>query len=185
MNRTVSSILLFIALIAATILLDYLFHLFNLAYIGRYLGLAGTLLIMLSFQYSLKKWKIIQSGNAKRLLGYHEVLGWIGALFIMVHGGIHFNAIIPWVAAIAMIIVVASGLTGKYLLQEAKNGLSAKRDELKLQGKGPLEIEREIEMLALMVNTMKKWRKLHMPLTMLFFATALIHIIVTLLFWRW
>ncbi len=112
-------------------------------------------------------------------------MGWIGALFILVHGGIHFNAIIPWLALFAMLFVVASGLTGKYLLKQAKERLKDKEADLKAQGKSIEEIEKELLYSSLLVDTMQKWRKVHMPLTMIFIAFALIHIIITLLMWRW
>ncbi len=62
---------------------------------------------------------------------------------ILVHGGIHFNAVIPWLALFAMVIVVASGLTGKYLLKEAKESLKDKQIELKSRNLSPNEIEKE------------------------------------------
>ncbi len=104
---------------------------------------------------------------------------------ILVHGGIHFNAIIPWLALFAMIVVVASGLIGKYLLKEAKESLKEKQIELKSKNLSPDEIEKELFYNSLLVDTMQNWRKIHMPLTMIFAALALLHIIITLLLWRW
>jgi len=104
---------------------------------------------------------------------------------ILVHGGIHFNAIIPWLALFAMLVVVASGLTGKYLLKDAKESLKNKQIELKATHLSEDEIERQLLYHSLLVEKMQKWRKVHMPLTMIFTAFALLHIILTLLFWRW
>ena len=47
----------------ATLVGDYLLHRFNLVWIGRYLGIPGTLLIIGSLIYSLRKRKMITSGN--------------------------------------------------------------------------------------------------------------------------
>ncbi|QQS36642.1 MAG: hypothetical protein IPM56_01415 [Ignavibacteriales bacterium] len=184
-TKIIPSALIFISLIISAILLDFLFHLAGLVWIGRYLGIAGTFVIIASFIYSLRKRKIIKSGSPKRLLQNHELQGWIGALLILVHGGVHFNAVIPWLALFAMVIVVASGLTGKYLLKQAKERLKDKEAELVKQNKTTDEIEKELLYSSLLVDTMQKWRKVHMPLTMIFIAFALIHIIVTLLMWRW
>lgn len=184
-SKIVPSIFLFFSLLLLTILIDYLLHLSGFVWVGKYLGIVGTLIIISSFIYSLRKRKLIQIGTPKRLLQNHELFGWSGALMILVHGGIHFNAIIPWLALFAMIVVVASGLTGKYLLKEAKESLKEKQIELKSKNLSPDEIEKELFYNSLLVDTMQNWRKIHMPLTMIFAALALLHIIITLLLWRW
>jgi|PlaIllAssembly_1097288.scaffolds.fasta_scaffold21593_2 hypothetical protein len=184
-SKIVPSIILFISLLVLTVLIDYLLHLSGFVWVGRYLGIVGTLIIISSFIYSLRKRKIIQISTPKQLLQNHELFGWSGALMILVHGGIHFNAIIPWLALFAMVIVVASGLTGKYLLKEAKESLKDKQIELKSINLSPNEIEKELFYSSLLVDTMQKWRKVHMPLTMIFAALALLHIIITLLLWSW
>lgn len=184
-SKIIPSAFVFLSLIISAILIDFLLHLAGLVWVGRYLGIVGTFVIITSFIYSLRKRKIIKSGSPKRLLQNHELQGWIGALFILVHGGIHFNAVIPWLALFAMVIVVASGLTGKYLLKQAKERLKDKEAELVKQNKSQEEIEKELLYSSLLVDTMQKWRKVHMPLTMIFIAFALIHIIITLLMWRW
>ena len=185
LTKIIPSFLIYISLFVAAILLDYVFHLLGWDWVGRYLGMVGTFLIIFSFLYSLRKRKLIQFGTPKRLLQNHELFGWSGALMILVHGGIHFNAIIPWLALFAMLIVVASGLTGKYLLKDAKESLKNKQIELKATHLSEDEIERELLYHSLLVDKMQKWRKIHMPLTMIFTAFALLHIILTLLFWRW
>jgi len=184
-SKIVPSIILFISLLVLTVLIDYLLHLSGFVWVGRYLGIVGTLIIISSFIYSLRKRKIIQISTPKQLLQNHELFGWSGALMILVHGGIHFNAIIPWLALFAMVIVVASGLTGKYLLKEAKESLKDKQIELKSRNLSTNEIEKELFYSSLLVDTMQKWRKVHMPLTMIFAALALLHIIITLLLWSW
>lgn len=184
-SKIIPSVFVFLLLILSAILIDFLLHLAGLVWVGRYLGIVGTIVIITSFIYSLRKRKIIKSGSPKRLLQNHELQGWVGALFIIVHGGIHFNAVIPWLALFAMVVVVASGLTGKYLLKQAKERLKDKEADLVKQNKSTEEIEKELLYSSLLVDTMQKWRKVHMPLTMIFIAFALIHIIITLLLWRW
>ncbi len=184
-TRIVPSLLLFLSLIAGTVLVDYALHVLRLAWIGRYCGVAGTALLLVSFLYSLRKRKLIGFGSPKTLLRSHETLGWVGALVILVHGGIHFNALIPWLALLAMLVVVASGLTGKLLLEEARGSLRAREKTLEQTGLAPAEVEKELLGHSLLVDSMKQWRKVHLPLTMVFLALALLHVTATLLFWRW
>jgi len=185
MNKILPSVMLFAGLIVVSILIDLLFHSIGIAWIGRYFGILGTTLIIISFIYSLRKRKLISSGQPKSLLTMHETLGWLGGVMIIVHGGIHFNAAIPWMALLAMVVVIASGLTGKFLLSEVKGDLKDRVAELKGRGFTPEEIERDVLFQSLLVGKMQKWRKVHMPLNAIFMALVLIHIIGTLLMWSW
>ncbi|MBK6840089.1 MAG: hypothetical protein IPG90_18905 [Bacteroidetes bacterium] len=90
--------------------IDYLLHRLNLVHIGRYLGTIGTIVILASFVYSLRKRKIIESGSPKQLLAVHEYLAWAGSVMLLVHAGIHFNAILPWLAILMLLIAVAADL---------------------------------------------------------------------------
>ena len=92
-------------LAVATLAGDYLLHQLNLVWVGRYLGIPGTVLIIISLIYSLRKHKIIMTGNTKSLLTFHEFTAWLGSLLVLIHAGIHFNAILPWLATVAMSVV--------------------------------------------------------------------------------
>jgi hypothetical protein len=176
---------LYLALLAAAVLCDWLLHLAGLVAVGRYFGIAGTALLLLSFVYSLRKWRWITVGAPKTLLAGHEVLGWVSALMLLVHAGIHLNAAVPWLAVAAMLAVVASGLTGKFLLARARADLAGREAELKAQGLPPKQIDRELLAQSVLVSAMKNWRKVHMPLTMVFVGLALLHVTSTLLLWGW
>lgn len=185
LTRVVPSLIVFSGLFAAALGLDYGLHRVGLLAVGRYLGLGGTLVIVGSFVYSLRKRRVIEVGSPKTLLQAHEVLGWTGAVMVLVHGGIHFNALLPWLALLAMVVVVASGLTGKYLLQQARERLKTKEQELQAEGVSAGDREKALLGQALLVGTMKQWRRVHLPLTMVFAGLATIHIIATLVLWRW
>ena len=113
------------------------------------------------------------------------MLGWTGAVMVLVHGGVHFNALLPWAALLAMVIVVASGLTGKFLLEDARQRLAEKTRTLRESGAAAADIERGLLGQALLVDTMKQWRRVHLPLTMVFVGLATVHVIATLVLWRW
>ncbi|MDP2361021.1 MAG: hypothetical protein Q8O14_09740 [bacterium] len=182
-TRLLPSILIFAALLGAALLADLLLHWSGLAWVGRWLGPLGTGLLAVSFLHSLRRRKRIRMGSPKGLLRLHEVLGWLGGLVLLVHGGIHLNAVIPWLALLAMVVVVASGLTGKFLLAEARGSVAARRGELASQGLEEAEVERQLMGLALLTSVMQRWRSIHMPLTMTFAGLALVHIVLTLLLW--
>ncbi|MEN8218556.1 MAG: hypothetical protein ABFS56_19750 [Pseudomonadota bacterium] len=184
-KEVVPFFLTFALLMVATIIMDFLLHQFQLVWIGRYLGIPGTILILLSFIYSLRKRKMIHIGNPKFLLNLHAFLTWFGVLLILVHAGVHFNAILPWLVVIAMLVNVISGLTGKFLLNRAQRYLSSKKADLLQQGMSTKGIEKEIFWDAVTLDLMKKWRAVHFPITLVFSVLSLIHIISIFLFWEW
>jgi hypothetical protein len=178
-------VFIYIILITAPISINIFLQNAGYKWLLRYLSIAGTLLIIFSFVYSLRKRKIINFGRAKRLLQFHELMAWTGSLLILIHAGFDFDAVIPRMAVFAMLVVVASGITGKYLLKQAKESLKERRAELIAKNLSPDEIEKELFALSLIADKMQMWRTVHIPLTLIFAAFALLHIITILLFWRW
>lgn len=184
-REVLPSVLAFVALVVAALLIDALLHVLDAVWIGRYLGIAGTLLILGSFRYSLRKRKLIRSGQPMQLLRRHEYLAWLGSLLILVHAGIHFNAILGWLAIVAMLVNVGSGLTGKYLLERSRRRLDEARQRLRQQGLSADELEDRMYWDSLTFDVVKKWRLVHFPITLAFSVLALGHIVAVFLFWGW
>ena len=178
-------LLMFGSLLIATAVCDALLHLFDLVWIGRYLGIPGTLLILLSFLYSLRKRKLIGFGTPKGLLALHETLTWLGALMILVHAGIHVYAILPWLALAAMLVNLVSGMTGKVLLDRSRRFLAAKKEAYLTQGLGEEEVDKRLFWDATTYDLMKQWRAVHLPITLAFAVLGLGHILGIFLFWQW
>ena len=178
-------VFIYATLIASASIMHFYMHNSGLKWALRYLGIVGTALIIISFVYSLKKRKHINFGKAKTFLNVHEMLAWTGSLLILLHAGFEFDAVIPRMAVISMLIVVASGITGKYLLRQARERIKHKREELRTKNLSDEEIEKELFALSLIADKMQLWRNIHIPLTVIFAAFALLHIITVLLFWQW
>lgn len=164
--------------------LDYLLHRLQMVYIGRHLGLAGTLIIIISFIYSLRKRKIIKKGNPKQLLQIHEYLAWGGSILLLVHAGVHFNAILPWLAILMLVIAVASGLVGKFLLKKANESFKERKAVLLQKGLTKEDADKALFFDSITVDLMKKWRVVHLPITFILSVLSLIHIITVLMFRR-
>ncbi len=178
-------LLVFSALVSASLLIDALLHALNAVWIGRYLGIPGTLLILGSFGYSLRKRKLIRSGNPLRLLRLHERMAWLGSLLVLVHAGIHFNAILGWLAVGAMLINVGSGLTGKFLLERSRQRLNEARQEMQQQGLSIAELGERLYWDSLTFDVVKRWRVVHFPIALAFAVLATAHILSIFLFWGW
>ncbi len=172
-------------LAAASLAGDYLLHRLNLVWIGRYLGIPGTILIVGSLIYSLRKRKHISSGNPKSLLRFHEFIAWLGSLMVLIHSGIHFNAILPWLATVAMGVNVVSGLVGKLLLDRSRQHVQGQREHFQLRGLSLPEVEKAVFWDAVSLDAMTQWRKVHIPIFLVFAVLSLGHILGIFLFWAW
>ena len=172
-------------LVLATLGGDYLLHRLDLVWVGRYLGIPGTLLIIGSLYYSLRKRKYISEGNPKTLLKLHEFGTWLGSLMVLIHAGIHFNAILPWLATAAMGVNVVSGLVGKLLLSRSRQHVQEERTQFQLRGLSKPEIEKAVFWDAVALDAMAQWRRVHIPIFIVFAVLALGHIVSIFLFWGW
>ena len=172
-------------LAAVTLAGDYLLHRLNLVWVGRYLGIPGTLLIIASLIYSLRKRKYIRAGNPKTLLTLHEFGTWIGASLVLIHAGIHFNAILPWLATVAMGVNAVSGMVGKLLLDRSRRHVQEQREHFQLRGLSRPDMEQAMVWDAVTLDAMTRWRKVHIPIFIVFSVLALGHIVSIFLFWGW
>jgi UPF0716 family protein affecting phage T7 exclusion len=174
-----------LALAAAALLCDAALHLADAVWIGRWLGIPGTLMIIGSLAYSLRKRKLIHAGQPATLLRVHEYVAWAGSLLVLVHAGIHFNAILGWLAVWAMLVNVASGLTGKFLLQRARRRLDEARQTMREQGLTPEQQAAQTYWDSLTFDAVRQWRSVHFPITLAFAVLSLAHIVAVFLFWDW
>jgi len=175
----------FALLIGASFLGNVALQYFELIWVGRYLGIPGTILIVLSLLYSLRKRKIIQTGSPKTLLTLHETFTWLGCLMVIVHGGTYFNAVLPWLALVGMIINVLSGLVGQRLLVRSRRHMKEAEERYRQQGFSDKEIEKEVFWDTVAFDLMAQWRVLHFPISFIFAALSIGHIISILMFWEW
>jgi hypothetical protein len=104
---------------------------------------------------------------------------------VLIHAGIHFNAILPWLATVAMGVNVISGMVGKMLLKSARAHVQGARQQLALQGLSQTAVEQAVFWDAVALSAMTQWRKVHIPIFIVFTALALGHIISVFMFWGW
>jgi hypothetical protein len=178
-------LLIFGALAAVTLLIDAMLHRLGAAWVARYLGIPGTLLILASFGYSLRKRKTLRLGRPAQWLRIHEAMAWLGSVLVLAHAGIHFKAVLGWLAAGAMLINVISGLTGKLLLDRSRRRLQQARQQLRERGLSEAQLEERMYWDSLAFDVVKQWRVVHLPITLAFALLATAHIAGELLFWSW
>jgi len=178
-------LLLFVGMVATTLLLDAALHQLNLRWVGRYLGIPGVMLIAVSMIYSLRKRKWISWGQPARLLKLHKLLAWLGSVLVLVHAGIHFNSVLPWLAIAAMLTNVVSGLTGSFLIGRARSFVESRRTSLATEGLSAADIESRLFWDATTLDLLKGWRVVHLPIALAFMVLALAHLLSIFIFWGW
>ena len=172
----------YLLMIAAAIGIDYVLHYFHLPGVGRFLGYVGTLLLIISFIYSLRKRRLLKKGSPRKWLQLHEYLAWLGSVLLLVHAGIHINAIVPKLAVIMLLINVASGLVGKFLLRQSLDKLAESRLTLAEAGVDQESIDKKLFFDSIMVEGMKHWRTIHLPIAFLFGLFSILHIVTVFIF---
>jgi hypothetical protein len=84
-----------------------------------------------------------------------------------------------------MSVNVVSGLVGKMLLKRARVLVQGQRDHFQLRGMSKPEVEQAVFWDAVALSAMTQWRKVHIPIFIVFTALALGHIISVFMFWGW
>jgi hypothetical protein len=82
-------------------------------------------------------------------------------------------------------INVISGMVGKLLLARSRTHVQGQRDHFQLRGLSKPEVEQAVFWDAVTLDAMTKWRKVHIPIFIVFAVLALGHIISIFLFWGW
>jgi len=184
-RRALPLTLSWLLLIAAGISLDYILHPAGLAWIGRHLGVAGTAFVAASFGYSARKKKIVQKGTVRFFLRLHCNAGWIGTLMIVVHSGIHFNALLPWMATLFMMTVTASGHVGQYLVRKLREEVKMKKKEHGIDNNPDEDPEGQYYWDSVTMKALEKWRTIHMPIVSVLLGLTLLHILSVIFFLNW
>lgn len=140
-GREANLVLTVFALLVAMVLVtwylwedQYLSHNKDLIY---NLGLIGGLMMLAQFGYAARKRssKLRSSGPLKKWFAVHMVIGIVAPLIIIIHSRFDIDSINGGVALFAMLLVVFSGVVGRYLYSQTNFDLTeARRQLVKLHG---------------------------------------------------
>ena len=99
--------------------------------LGYWLGITGALLMLSLLLYPLRKRikALRRAGSVKSWFRAHMMVGILGPTLILFHSNFHLQSSNATVATAVMLVVVASGLVGRYLYARIHLGLYGKRAE--------------------------------------------------------
>lgn len=99
--------------------------------IGYWLGIAGSVTMLLLILYPLRKrYRILHGlGRVASWFRIHMVLGILGPTLIILHSNFKIGSLNSRLALFTMLVVVASGIVGRYLYSQVHKGLYGSRAE--------------------------------------------------------
>jgi hypothetical protein len=119
-----------------------------------WIAVAGGSMMLLLFTYPLRKhFRFMQGlGKVKWWFWFHLFLGIAGPWLILVHSGFHIGSLNAGVALYSMVIVVLSGVVGRFIHVRVHRGLHGEQTSL-----------RELRQRAGMVESDARSRLHHLP----------------------
>ena len=100
---------------------------------GFYLGVVGALMMVAMLTYPLRKrLRVLQRwGALKHWFRWHMVMGIVGPTLVLFHSTFHLRSLNATIALVSMLIVVASGVIGRFVYTRIHYGLYGRRASLK------------------------------------------------------
>jgi hypothetical protein len=101
--------------------------------LSYWLAVAGGIMMLLVFLYPLRKHvrALHRLGQAKGWLWVHIALGLVGPWLILLHSTFQIGSVNAGVALASMVIVVLSGIAGRFLYVRVHRGLDGERTTLR------------------------------------------------------
>ncbi|MDA8443358.1 MAG: hypothetical protein M0Z55_13445 [Peptococcaceae bacterium] len=139
-------------------------------------GILGTVLIVLSLVYSVRK-KFWHRGRLSRWLQLHELAAISGTAIILWHTGLRIHNLTGWLAIFLLLLLCTSGMIGRYVHMEISRELARRKHSG--------ETAAELQQAQWWRNQLQVWHKIHVPLTAMFLSVLFIHIVATVFYVRW
>ena len=134
---------------------------------GHGLGVVGfVLMLMTETLYSLRKRsRSVKWGRMSSWLQFHIFTGLVGPYMVLLHSSWKFNGL-AGVTTLLTVIIVVSGFIGRYIFTRIPRTL----DGLEIEGTLSQEALKQARRL------MALWHTIHIPIGMVLFISAFVHI---------
>lgn len=101
---------------------------------GFYLGVTGSSMMLAMLLYPLRKRArfMHRLGPLKHWFRWHMIMGIVGPTLILFHSTFHLRSLNAAIALVSMLIVVASGVIGRFVYTQIHYGLYGRRASLEL-----------------------------------------------------
>lgn len=122
----------FLAVFFCLLVLGFLFHqspTFAGSLPGHGLGIVGSIMILMTLIYPFRK-RILKKKGRQNPLNTHVTYGLLGPSLVVVHSAHKFSSLIGILVFLSLVLVVFSGVVGRYLYKKVNRSLrEQKRDQ--------------------------------------------------------
>lgn len=131
----------------------------------------GTLLITLALTYSWRKrWG--HWGKLRFWLRFHMIMASVGTVLILWHTGLRLHNILGWLATGLLLVICASGVTGRYIYMEINKEMARRRNLGEINNDTGSNMQRWKQLFS-------RWRGIHVPLTYGLLLIVIWHVLGT------
>lgn len=138
----------FLAAFFFLLVLGFLFHqnqTFAGSLLGHGLGIIGSIMILMTLIYPFRK-RILKKKGRQNSLNSHVTYGLLGPCLVVIHSAHKFSSPIGILVFLSLVLVVFSGIVGRYLFKQVNRSLREQKRDQKLM-KARIE-NRKQEMMA-------------------------------------
>ena len=138
----------FLAVFFCLLVLGFLFHqsqTFAGSLLGHGLGIIGSIMILMTLIYPFRK-RILKKKGRQNPLNSHVTYGLLGPSLVVIHSAHKFSSLIGILVFLSLVLVVFSGIVGRYLYKKVNRSLREQKRDQKLM-KARIE-NRKQEMVA-------------------------------------
>ena len=96
---------------------------------GHLIGIAGTVMMFMTLVYPFKK-RVLGRRGRKNPLGTHILYGLAGPSLVVIHSAHKLDSLIGLLTFLTMLVVVLSGIVGRYLFRSVNRTLKEQKKEL-------------------------------------------------------
>ncbi|MGM0423946.1 MAG: hypothetical protein ACQEQX_03370 [Thermodesulfobacteriota bacterium] len=99
--------------------------------LGHGFGIAGTVFILLTLIYPFRK-RVLKKKGRQNPLNTHITYGLLGPTLVLIHSAHKYDSLIGTLLFLALLIVVLSGIIGRFLYGKVNRSLRKQKKDLEL-----------------------------------------------------
>lgn len=124
----------YLAVFFAVLVMGFLVHqdpAFAGSALGHFLGIIGTVLILMTLIYPFRK-RVLKKKGKKNPLNSHITYGLVGPSLVIIHSGHKLDSLIGILIFLSLVLVVLSGIVGRFLFKKVNRSLKEQKQDHKL-----------------------------------------------------
>lgn len=124
----------YLAVFFAVLVMGFLVHqdpAFAGSALGHFLGIIGTVLILMTLIYPFRK-RVLKKKGKQNPLNSHITYGLLGPSLVVIHSGHKLESLVGILIFLSMVLVVLSGIVGRFLFKKVNRSFKEQKQDHKL-----------------------------------------------------